>query len=106
MPIIHAIGACDYTSSLFAHGKKNVFKTLTHTSNIVEFAEVIGLSNVTHEEVANARVPLISCIYGGKPEDNLNQLRHTTYCHLTSTSTHPVLPHRIPPTVNAAKFHI
>ena len=45
---IRAISGCDCTSSsLFGHGKKNIFKTLTNIPDIVQFAEVIALSRHT-----------------------------------------------------------
>ncbi len=106
LPTIHAISGCDTTSSLFGHGKKGMMKGFTKCDKMMQLAQHLGVDSVMRAEAVDVGLQLIASMYGGKLTDNLNQLRYTNYCHLTSTATHAVLPERLPPTVNAAKFHI
>ena len=102
---IRAISGCDCTSSsLFGHGKKNIFKTLTNIPDIVQFAEVIALSRHTWR----------SCWYCIKTYDMFiwwqatRQFQSISLCHWLPFifNKYPVSPERLPPTINAAKFHI
>jgi len=43
-------------------------------------------------------------LYGDRPDVELSSLRYTT--NLTATSTHVVVPERLPPTEEAAAYHI
>jgi len=105
LPAIHALTGCDCTSALFGQGKRRALKRLTDKDNI-PLLQVIGRVEATHEEVMSAGLSLLSCMYGGKATDNLNSLRYTSYYHLTTSSNCAVSPERLPPTRNAAKFHI
>jgi len=68
--------------------------------------DVIGLLTATQEEVTSAGLSLLSCIYDGKSTNSFNYLHYTSYYRLTTSGTSAVLPERLAPTVNAAKFHI
>ena len=104
--VVHAISGCDATSSLFGHGKKSLFRKLTTTPNLRQFLDVISSLHATQDDVISAGLSIMSCIYGGKPTDSLNFLRYAAYYHLVTSSTCAVLPERLPPTRNAAKFHV
>jgi len=106
LPTVHASSGCDSMSFLFGHRKKSVLKKLTDTPNIQQFLDVMGSPHATQREVISAGLSLLSCIYGGKPSDSLNYLRYASYYQLTTSSTSVVRPERLPPTVNAAKFHV
>lgn len=103
--VVHAISGCDTTSALFGHGKKGVLKVLTKSKEIMSLAQRFGADDVTNDEAIDLGKQLLAVIYGGKPTDNLNGMRHNIYCHLTSTATRAVQPERLPPTENSAKFH-
>jgi len=103
---IHSMSGCDSTSSLFGHGKKSIFKKFTSTSAVMQFLDVVSSIDAAHEDVISAGLSLLSCIYGGKPTDNLNALRYAAYYDRISSSTSSVLPERLPPTRNAAKYHV
>ena len=49
---------------------------------------------------------IIVLLYGGKPGENLNKLRYTTYMTMVVIRSAPVRPERLPPSENAAAFHI
>jgi len=49
---------------------------------------------------------LLALIYGGSATDELNSLRYKTYMHVSATSSQLFRPEKLPPTENAAKFHI
>ena len=103
---IHAISGCDTTSAMFGHGKTSALKVLTKCNDITRLAHLLGCESLEQSEVVNAGLQLIAVMYGGKVSDDLNLMRYSMYCHLTSTATRAVLPERLPPTVKAAKFHI
>jgi hypothetical protein len=67
---------------------------------------VIETESSSHEEVLDAGLQLMAVIYGGKPSDDLNHMRYTTYMNLMATSPIQPRPERLPPTQNAAKYHI
>jgi len=45
-------------------------------------------------------------MYGGKPTDNLNHMRYLMYMTKASSFTSQPRPERLPPTENAARYHI
>ena len=67
---------------------------------------ILGSISATKEEVKCAGLKLLGLLYGGRPDVKLNHMRYTTYCHLTATSTHVVVPERLPPTEDAAAYHV
>jgi hypothetical protein len=73
--------------------------------NIDLFEDLESLSS-TRKQVMLAGCGLIAILYGGSIKDRLNYLCYSMYMHLTATSTQLPHPERLPPTENAAKFHI
>jgi hypothetical protein len=104
--VIHAISGCDTTSALFGHGKGTAFKALVKCQ--LKLTEVVGCPGAKQEDIIAAGLQLMVMLYGGKVGDSLNQLRYHAYMStVASTSIKlPPLPERLPPTENAAKFHI
>jgi len=49
---------------------------------------------------------LLAVIYGRNVKDSLNHLRYASYMHVSATSSKLVRPEQLPPTENAAKFHV
>ena len=104
--LIHAISGCDSTSSLFGHGKVAVFKKLTKRPDLSPHIEIFGDLTASQEVVTRAGLPLLSVVYGGQPTDSLDRLRYLQYLSVTSTSSVPLKPERLPPTSRAAIFHL
>ena len=58
------------------------------------------------QTVTEAGLQLLSFLYAGTTTVTLNHLRYTMYMNMVATSSHPVKPEQLPPTVNAATYHI
>ena len=104
--VAHAIGGSDTTSALFGHGKCSVWHTFLRNKNIVHHADAIGSEDASHTKVVEAGVTILKHIYGGKSSENLNHLRYTMYMNMTARSSVKPCPERLPPTDNAAMYHI
>ena len=100
----HAIGGCDTTSSLFGIGKSLPFKRLKDSIAYNENAHIFMLSS-HHEQIIAAEEGALVVLYGGRPQDTLNKLRHVKYMQKLATSRSSLQPNKLPPTSAAAKFH-
>jgi hypothetical protein len=102
---IHALSGCDTTSAMSGRGKVPVYKRVLACSTAVENLEVMSNPQASQEEVGKAGILLLVLIYGGKPSDSLNSLRHSKYMSMCASATGRPIPERLPPTENAAFFH-
>ena len=82
------------------------FAQIFKTKNIVHDADVIGSKDASHTKVTEAGVTILKHIYGGKSNKNLNHLRYTMYMNMTARSSVKPCPEQLPPTDNAAMYHI
>ena len=104
--VIHAISGCDSTSCLYGQGKASVWRKITSNDSTLPLTDVIESLHVSHESVVEAGLKLLTLLYGGKLTDSLNQLRYARYIDITASAMTPLRPERLPPTENAAKYHI
>jgi hypothetical protein len=105
--VIHAISGCDSTSALYGHGKAGVFRTVINKQDSIVQTCIIESSTSTHAEVVEAGMKLMVTIYGGKSEtDSLNSLRYAAYMNQLATCKRQPNPERLPPTNDAAKYHL
>jgi len=79
---------------------------VTGKTFLKSFFNVIQSLAASTEEVAHAGCSLISTLYGGHASDHLNHLRYTTYMHMCATGSLIPCPERLPPTHNAARYHV
>jgi hypothetical protein len=70
-----------------------------------KYCDIIGSVSASRCEVVEAGLKLLAMIYGGKPDDSLNNLRYVMYMNFLATSKTKLNPERLPPTENAAQFH-
>lgn len=103
---IHAVSGCDSTSALYGQGKGSVWKKVTGSQQFRPLTDVINACDASHESVVAAGLQFLVLLYGGRKYDSLNSLRYARYMDLTASSTVPLRPERLPPTENAARFHI
>jgi len=101
----HAISGCDSTSSLFRRGKVAIWRQLIANNKSRELTDIIGSSDKMHDEVLKAGLHLMSFIYRGKENESVNHLRYVRYMDILAFSLSPK-PDKLPPTENAAKFHV
>ena len=57
------------------------------------------------EKIVKLGKQAIVALYGGKPDDDLEHLRHVKYLQKLMTHTTAVEPKNLPPTPSAAEFH-
>jgi hypothetical protein len=103
--VVHALSGCDTTSCLYGYSKTSIWKRVTGNGKTLELTNVIEYSD-SRESIVNAGLQLMSVIYGGKFTDSMNSLRYTKYLDFTASATSPLKAERLPPTINASKFHI
>ena len=105
--VIHAISGCDSTSAMYGHGKVGVFKNITKHRDSEILTSIIESGSSSHAQVVEAGLRLMTLLYGGKPEsDTLNSLRYEGYMSQLSSCKNQPRPERLPPTEDAAKYHI
>ena len=102
---IHAILGCDTTSHIFGIGKAASIKKFTSSQYFRDQAKVFNDIPGSKDDIITVGIRAIACLYNGKPEDNLDSLRHKKFCEKVATKVSHVLPQTIPPTSSAAKFH-
>jgi hypothetical protein len=103
--VVHAISGCDSTSCLYGHSKASVWRRITGNDKTLPLTDVME-SSESQDSIVEAGLKLLALIYGGKVSDSLNELRYTRYMDITASATAPLKPELLPPTVNAAKYHI
>ena len=103
--VLHALGGCDTTSAIFGIGKATILKKLgnqQHMRNI----DIIQNEHSTHEDVRKAGLHLMKAVYGGLSAESLTALRYSTYVKLISCTLGKLRPEKLPPTEQAAYFHV
>ncbi|GBM84513.1 hypothetical protein AVEN_246174-1 [Araneus ventricosus] len=103
---IHAFSGCDTTSALFGHGKTKFCSLLEKNRHLEEKIQVFFNSEATIDQVAKASETFMIHLYGGIPKTSacdLNHLRYTLFTQSVTKSRSTLA--RLPPTVDAARFH-
>ncbi|GBM26238.1 hypothetical protein AVEN_22792-1 [Araneus ventricosus] len=104
---IHAFSRCDITSALFSQGKTK-FCSLLEKKNrdLEEKIQVFFNFEVTIDQVTKAGETFLIHLYGGNPRTSACDLNHLHYTLFTQSATkaRSTLA-RLPPTVDAARFH-
>lgn len=103
--VVHAISGCDTTSALFGFGKGRILKVLSSNKASQKLSTILATASTT-EGVLEAGLQLLTMIYGGQPSDSLTRLRYLAYMNMAATSNLRIRPECLPPTENAAKYHI
>jgi hypothetical protein len=104
--VIHAFSGCDTVSGLFGHGKRSIYQKFSKASNVQNLFDAMESLTAGHEEVWSAGSQLLALLYGGSVTDQLNHLRYACYMFVTATSAQLPRPERLPPTENAARYHV
>ncbi|GBM22251.1 hypothetical protein AVEN_273436-1 [Araneus ventricosus] len=96
---IHAFSGYDTTSALFSHGK-------TKFCSLLEKIQVFLNFEATIDQMAEAGETFLIHLYGGNPRTSPCDLNHSHYTLFTQSATkaRSTLA-RLPPTVDAARFH-
>jgi hypothetical protein len=74
--VIHSVSGCDTTSALFGLGKVSIFRKMSGNKLSTRLTEVLSSSTASQMEVADAGCQLLVMLYGGKPGQKLDSLRH------------------------------
>lgn len=101
---LHAISGCDTTSRPYGIGKAGALKKYVNSQHFREQAKVFDLPSSLDDVVAAGEEALVS-LYGGKPGEKLDTLRHQRYCEKLATKSSQIQPQNLPPTSAAAKYH-
>jgi hypothetical protein len=102
---LHAFTGCDSTSRIHSVGKTSAFRKLLNDKDLREMASVFCATDQHQHKIAEAgqRAMLILC--GGKPDEELVNLRHRMLCDKVFVSKGFITPERLPPTKSATKYH-
>src|SRR6218665_19439 len=105
--VAHAISGCDTTSCLYGLGKASILKKFSHTTKkTLPLSEILSSSDATHDDISAAGLKLLTLLYGGKASDTLNHMRYVQYMNKTASCYAQPRPERLPPTQNAATYHV
>ena len=102
--IAHAWTGCDTTSSVFGFGKGCSLKLLNQHKELSDICKVFYKDNANKLDISNAGLKIFSFMFKTK-DRNLNHARYAMYMRLLSSTTNLIKPERLPPTINAAKYH-
>lgn len=104
--VIHAISGCDSTSALLGHGKDSIYKAVVKHNETLNLSQILGTPNASRLDIIEAGLKLLTIIYGGNTSYSLNHLRYVTYMKQLATGKTQLNPEKLPPTENAAQYHI
>ena len=101
----HAFLGCDTTSHVFGFGKPQILKMFDN-ENFVKIAEIFQSPNSSEEEITVASEKCFLMLYKSTHLTNpVNELRYIRFHQKVVCSKAAVLPHALPPTSAAAKYH-
>jgi hypothetical protein len=103
--VLHAFGGCDTTSAVFGHGKGSVFKKLDTDRALCYHIATLQSPDSTVDQVKSAGVALMIALYGGKPGEQLGDMRYTAFMKMLKLRAGRFQPERLPPTQKAAELH-
>ncbi|GBO28219.1 hypothetical protein AVEN_42164-1 [Araneus ventricosus] len=103
---IHAFSGCDTTTALFSHGKTKFCSLLEKNRDLEEKIQVFFNFEVTIDQMTKAGKTFLILLYGGNPRTSACDLNHLRYTLFTKSATkaRSTLA-RLPPSVDAARFH-
>lgn len=104
--VLHSLGGCDTTSSIYGMGKGTVFRKLSSVSSSDALCAVLQDEKSSVEDVHRAGLVLIRLLYCKTAEESLDKLRYTAYCKIAAESPIMPRPEKLPPTEGAAFKHI
>ncbi|GBN60057.1 hypothetical protein AVEN_141911-1 [Araneus ventricosus] len=103
---IHAFSGCYTTSTLFSHGKTKFCSLLEKNRDLEEKIQVFFNFEVTIDQMTKAGETFRIHLHEGNPRTSACDLNHLYYTLFTQSATkaRSTLA-RLPPTVDAARFH-
>jgi len=84
----------------------SVFKKLSRCADIQASFDVLESPVASQQEVMSAGCRILAVLYARNPAETLSKLRYKMYMHATATSSQLPRPERLPPTENAARYHL
>lgn len=105
LPFIHAISGCDTTSRLFGVGKGQAIKKALTDDRFMEIA-LSFVSDVSRDEILKRGEEAVILLYNGVQLEGLDLLRFRKFTIKVMTSSKFVEVHTLPPTSDAAKYHV
>ena len=99
---IHAISGCDTTSRPYGIGKTSA---MNKYHELQEHAKIFMMPSKTHKEIEQAGHHSLVALYGCLPGTELNFERAARFSSKVVTSSSHLPPEKLPPTMDAAKFH-
>ena len=106
LPAIHALTGCDTTSRMFGVGKAAALKKLKVSEYYKENLRIVSCLASSKEQLLNAGSEIVSCLYGGHPNEGLDFLRYRKFGTKLAAGSIAIQCQNLPPTSDAASFHI
>ncbi|KAK6172757.1 hypothetical protein SNE40_016353 [Patella caerulea] len=97
LPFVHAMTGCDTTSRLFGMGKGIALRKLNSDPQFRGNAEVFS-NEASKKDIICAGEKTLTCLYGGRSDEDLDALRYRRFCERVSSSNTSVSVHSPPPT--------
>ena len=96
----------DIQCVLYGLGKSASLKKIVDSNYFCDQAAAFNEpGDVSQSDVVAAGEKALVCLYGGRPESDLNELRYTSFCRKAAKSKKTVQAESLPPTSAAAKYH-
>lgn len=104
----HALTGCDTTSALFGKSKTSAFQHICKSETLRNWGSVFGCQEImSTDEIIDIGCKVLVSLYGGNiNSSSLNMLRYDNYIQKIASSKKEFDISRLPPTENAAKYHL
>jgi len=105
---VHALTGCDTTSALFGKSKFSTFKIIMKSEILCKWAYEFGSTgDISKDHLIEIGCKIIVSLYGGNMNSTtLNNLRYEQYVRKIASAKKEFDISRLPPTENAAKYHL
>ena len=103
LPVVHAFGGCDSTSSIFGIGKGKIFKQVQGDKTLHVHCRTLQAETASATDVCTAGLGLMLAVQGGCSSDSLGGLRYARYCNMTVSKRFQL--EKLPPSEGSARMH-
>ncbi|KAK6168833.1 hypothetical protein SNE40_020007 [Patella caerulea] len=102
---IHAWSGCDTTSSLFKHGKLELYNDIVKSERLVAIAEKMKSTDMSQTRIGDLGAEIFCRQFGDQNSNDLTTLRHTKFQMMITENLSKLDPRLLPPTPRASYYH-
>ena len=105
MLFIHGWSGCDTTSSLFKHGKLELYNDIMKCDRLAAIAEEMNSTDISQIRIGDLGAEIFCRQFGDMNGKDLTTLRHSKFQVMITEKMSKLDPRLLPPTPRAAYYH-